>query len=234
MKTVDRLNALSLELKNVDPKTALAHCRKAATLADAISYTAGKAYALNNISSCHLWLANYRESLSNAFAAIKLFESIPDNSAVLPVYNLVGNVYLRLSFYIKALEYYHKTLQLAKLSNNLKMQASALHNIGNVYYAIDDNKNAMRYYTDGYALFRRIKMVKYQGIALMNIGLVHLRYGNPAQSMSCLRRALRINTAVSDRHGQCNCWLHLGYGRPAERRDALLDKRRPVGDGAWG
>lgn len=103
-----------------------------------------------------------------------------------------------------------------------------MQNMGCVYYALKDNKNALHYYTAAYRKFRQLGILKYQGIALMNIGLVHLRYGKPNESLACIRRALRINERVEDRHGQCNCWLNLGdsYFKCGQRAKAMDSWRR--------
>lgn len=206
----DRLNTRSMQLKNLDPVRALSYSRRAFSLAKAAKYLRGKAHGAKNIATCLFWMSNYREALDMAFESLRYFQSLKDDRDIVQVYNLIGNIFLRTSCYVKALEYYRKALAQAQKNRDQVIQASVLQNMGCVYYALQDNKNAMRHYTSAYRKLRQQKMLKYQGIALMNIGLVHLRYGKARESLSCIRRALRINEQVKDLHGQCNCWLNLG------------------------
>lgn len=223
----DRLNARSMQLKNIDPAEAMRCCRRAYSLAKEANYPRGKAHGAKNIATCLFWTSNYRDALDMAHESLRHFKAMKDGGDVVQVYNLIGNVFLRTSCYVKALEYYRQALAQAQENRDQVIQASVMQNMGCVYYALRDNKNAMRYYTAAYRKLRQLGMLKYQGIALMNIGLVHLRYGQARRSLSCIRRALRINERVKDRHGQCGCWLNLGdsYGKLGQSARAMASWR---------
>lgn len=224
----DRLNSRSMQIRNIDPVKALQYCRRAYSLAKASNYDRGKAHGAKNVATCLFWMSDYRNALNMAYESVRLFAALEDGRDVVQVYNLIGNIFLRTSCYVKALEYYRKALALAQQNQDQAIQASAMQNMGCVYYALKDNKNALQYYTAAYRKFRQLGILKYQGIALMNIGLVHLRYGKAKESLACIRRALRINERVEDRHGQCNCWLNLGdsYFKCGQRSRAIDSWRR--------
>lgn len=109
----DRLNARSMQIKNIDPAKALQCCRGAYSLAKAANYARGKAHGAKNVATCLFWMSDYRNALDIAHESVRHFGALEDGGDVVQVYNLIGNVFLRTSCYVKALEYYRKALALA-------------------------------------------------------------------------------------------------------------------------
>lgn len=96
------------------------------------------------------------------------------------------------SAYPDALELHKKALQLAKESNNIKIEISALNNLGVVYRRLDESSLALKYHLDALKLAEKTKDDYSASIALNSIGNIHIILGHNQEAITYFRQCLPI------------------------------------------
>ncbi|RYY07293.1 MAG: tetratricopeptide repeat protein [Sphingobacteriaceae bacterium] len=115
-KTVDSLNVEAFGYRLNNPGRTIKIANKAFFIAQKINYLDGEGEACRIIGIGQYYLSNYEIALDKYLQAISYFEQSSNFKGTGKVYNNIGNLYL-LNDYDKALEYYNKSLILAKKYN---------------------------------------------------------------------------------------------------------------------
>jgi len=139
IKKVDSLNTAAFSYRLNDPGKTIKIANESFSVAQKTNYLDGKAEACRVIGIGQYYLSKYELALDKYLQAISYFEQNNNFKGAGKVYNNIGNLYL-LNDYDKALEYYNKSLALAKKYNPDALAGINL-NIGNIqskkknYYA---------------------------------------------------------------------------------------------------
>jgi class 3 adenylate cyclase/TPR repeat protein len=117
------------------------------------------------------------------------------------VYNILGNVYRKLSDYPKALEYYSKALHINEEIGNKVGIAINLANIGYIYRELSDNPKAIEYYSKSLHINEEIG--RKVGVAnnLGNIGVVYKILSDYHKALEYYGKALVILEEIGDKSG---------------------------------
>ena len=101
-----------------------------------------------------------------------------NNKVISSFFSNIGQQYLLLSKYDKALENFRKSLEIDKKDNNSKTELAKSYNaIGNIYFDLSDHKNALEYFKKSYALIKESKSNERKKLIIdskQNIGLAYL------------------------------------------------------------
>jgi CHAT domain-containing protein len=139
--------------------------------------------------------------------------------------NIIGDVYLDLAEYGKALQAYTDGLSLIKDSRN---QAVSLNRLSQVYVYLGDPNQALSYCVSALQLSRETSESRELARALNNRAEVYYSFGKYQESIEALEQALPLWQA-GDARDKIRTLLNLGYAHFDLRR---LDKARSYYDQA--
>jgi CHAT domain-containing protein/tetratricopeptide (TPR) repeat protein len=176
-----------------------------------------------------LWRTWTRESLLGAIdkfsAARSHWHGTGQVDKEVETLNIIGDVYLDLAEYGKALQSYTDGLSLIKDS---RKQAGSLNRISQVYVYLGDPNQALSYCVSASQLSRETGDSRELARALNNRAEVSYSFGKYQESIDALDQALPVWQA-SDARDKIRTLLNLGYAHFDLRR---LDKARSYYDQA--
>ena len=121
----------------------------------------------------------------------------------------IGSVNFHQHNYEKAVEYYFRSLQIAKEINNKMGIARGLNNIAAVYEAMQDYEKAGTYFKEASEINRDLGNKLWEGINYMNLGTIRLNLKDYDQSFKRFQQALSIFTELQSVILQARCHLNL-------------------------
>lgn len=152
ISSIDSINEQAFGYRLTDPHKTIKIANEAFLLAQKANYLAGEGEACRVIGVGYYYLSRYEAALDKYLQAIVFFELNNDYKGSGKVYNNIGNLYL-LNDYDKALEYYNKSLALAKKYNPDAL-AGVYLNIGIIQFKKKDYNAALEKFKISLNTFR--------------------------------------------------------------------------------
>lgn len=125
-----------------------------------------------------------------ATSMLQISEKINDQSGKADAYNFLGVVEDINAHYIKALEFYEKSLQLAKAAKKTKLIASVSNNIGLLEWKSGNYKEALSTFFSALKSAESIGSDRIQGNISSNIGLVYQDINRSQEALMWQKKAL--------------------------------------------
>jgi len=127
--------------------------------------------------------------------------------------------------YAKAVEYYGKSLEIAKRVGDAKAEANVLGSLGNVYLAWGQYAKAVEFYEKSLEISKRVGDVRGEGQTLGNLGVVYLAWGQYAKAVEFYEKSLEIAKRVGDVKAEVNALNNLGtvYSTQGQYSEALTN-----------
>lgn len=137
----------------------------------------------------------------------------------------IGNNYLSLSNYAQAIDYYQRSLEIARVRKNLIGEGRTLAGLGAAYFYLGNYPRAIDHFEQYLGITRELKKLQQQGlavgdlgldypqgegIALSNLGLAHQALGNYAEAIRYQKLFLENARERKDRPGEGAALLSLG------------------------
>jgi tetratricopeptide (TPR) repeat protein len=154
--TVIRLNKLGYSMRLTDPDQTVIDAGKALIIAQKINYKIGIGESYRILGIGNYYLDQPVKAIDNYLNALNYFQQIKDLQDEGKVYNNIGNLY-RYNDYDMALEFFQRSLIIAKQLSDNHLIASLYLNIGSVYYHKKNFYQALSYYNKSTALFTTLK-----------------------------------------------------------------------------
>ena len=196
---VAALNALSSELIQTEElDEAKAYADRAITLADALGFKKGKAYAYKNKGLAEYYQSNYKEVLEYWTQSLQTFESIQDTLGIANLSSNLGAVYYDQGSLAKALDYYLQSLSFSERLGDPVRITSALLNIGPVYHQMNDYDKALNYYEQVEPYLPTLNNVQLQSAYLWGLGEVYSKKGDHENALKYYNEALVISKDTPD------------------------------------
>ncbi|MEB3295876.1 MAG: tetratricopeptide repeat protein, partial [Synechococcales bacterium] len=166
-------------------------------------------------------------------AAIQTWEYLPKFSfsssfsflrEELPL-ELLGNAYLALNKYGKAIEYYEKSLMIARQKSNFIGEGRSSSGLGSAYFYMGDYTKAIKYYERYLEIVQSLKeklkkgtavgdlgldYPQGEGIALSNLGMAHKALGNYDTAINYYEKSLFSTRERRDLPGEEKMLLDIG------------------------
>ncbi len=199
---VIRLNKQGFDSRMTAPEQTVVYASRALALAQKLNYTEGIGEAYRVMGIGNYYLSQSVKSIDNYLSALNYFTQINDLRSEGKVYNNIGNLY-RDNDYGLSLEFFNKSLVIAKKLSDVRLVASLYINIGNNYYRKKRFYEALNYYDKSNGLFVKLKDTLNQVQCLQNKGVVYsaLRQYNKAEALlleaSKEARQLDMNVSVA-------------------------------------
>jgi len=125
-----------------------------------------------------------------ATSMLQISEKINDQSGKADAYNFLGVAEDINAHYIKALEFYKKSLQIAKLAKKTKLIASVSNNIGLLEWKSGNYKESLSTFFSALRYAESISSDRIQGNISSNIGLVYQDINRPQEALMWQKKAL--------------------------------------------
>ncbi|MEX8546429.1 MAG: tetratricopeptide repeat protein [Mucilaginibacter sp.] len=152
---VDSINKLAYNYRLKDPEQTIKYATTAFNLSKKLNYLNGQGEACRVIGIGQSYLSKYDEALDKYLEAISYFEQNNNLKGIGKVYNNIGNLYSP-NDYNKALEYYNKSLLVAKKFNAKPEIASLYVNIGLIQSKKKKFKSALEKFQISMNLFQQL------------------------------------------------------------------------------
>jgi len=176
-------------MRMTSPEQTLADANKALKMAQDIKYTRGIAESYRVMGIGYYYLDDPVKAIHSYLTAKDYFIQLKDMAGEASVYNNIGNLY-RYTDYDLSLEFFNKTLDIAKKLNNKQLIAGSYNNMGTVYYHKASFYQALNYYNKSTALFTELKDSVNLVQLMENIGVI---YFNLHQYDTAERLLLKAN-----------------------------------------
>jgi len=143
---IDILNALSLEVLDLNPQKSIEYAEQARKLAEQVKYNKGLAESNKNLGIANKNLKSFDNALKFLFTALAIQEGLNDNQNRAETLRHIGDAYRGKQVYTQALSYYIKSVEVfEKLLGNKKGTLTVLNSIANTYLAVSEYKNSMAF-----------------------------------------------------------------------------------------
>ena len=169
---------------------------------------------------------------------MEISHAIGDKSGIASKNGNLGNAYLSLGEYDKAIEYYEKGLEISHAIGDKSGIASKNGNLGNAYLSLGEYDKAIEYYEKGLEISHAIG--DKSGIASKNgnLGNAYLSLGEYDKAIEYCEKGLEISHAIGDKSGIAsnngnlgNAYLSLGeYDKAIEYCKKGLEISHAIGD----
>lgn len=140
-----------------------------------------------------LYQRQYHDAYSDLNQAITLYEQI-DQHMLMRAMGYLGNLYLELGEYTKALSTYEVTLE--KLSDSsiqdIQLQISLLNNIGEVYRHLENFRTALEYYSEALEIHRENNLEYGAVYANLNTAHCYKCLSNPKRAFEYANKAFLL------------------------------------------
>lgn len=141
-----------------------------------------------NIANNLIW-SSTEDALQYAENALALSNSLGWQRGTAYALRQVGNVYYRMSDYLRALDTYHEALKVSEEMENDQLTSSLYNNIANIFSELAQYDQALEYY-EAYAEISEEKAAKV--IGLTNIGILYTDIDQPQKGVDYLTKALEM------------------------------------------
>ncbi len=185
---IDSVNNAAYNARLSNPAKTIQDATTAFELAKKINYINGEAEACRVTGIGQYYLSKYEKALDKYLQAISFYEQNNNEQGIGKVYNNIGNLYLR-NDYDKALQYYQKSLVIAR-NFNVKADIAGLEfNIGTIQMKKKNFLSALKTFQNSMHLFEQLDASIPAIQCLENIGEAYNNLKQYDKAKSTLKEA---------------------------------------------
>jgi CHAT domain-containing protein len=215
-------NQAQLYASQRQPQKALELATQALAIRRALGDRAGEGAVLAEIAAGYSAAGERQQALDYAQQALAAYQAAGASQGIASTLLGIGDLYASIRDG-KAVDYYAKALALARQSNFVRIEASALYKLGLAENALGKNDEALEDDTEALGLFRRLNMPDATGQTLTNLGLVRSQLGENEKALDSYKEALAILHTTGDRDSEALALNDMGmvYQQLGDRTKAL-------------
>lgn len=207
---VDVLIAQAEAKKKINPELAFELAKEAVEYAECIDYKAGLAKSHYIAGVTGRLTSNFKAATSHFNKALDLFSSLNDKKSQSRVLNSLGNVYLSLSDFAQAIEYFDECRYVLESIGDLSFEAVVLSNKGLTYQQQGNLISSLENYLHSLSIYKTVQKPVPHTL-INNIGIVYLEIGNFYVALKYFNSALKI--AEESRHELNESFTLANIGR---------------------
>jgi tetratricopeptide (TPR) repeat protein len=216
-------NETAFQLRVSNPKKALAYSNIGMELSLKSNYKIGLINSFVAKGLIYRHIGDFEKAIVNNLYALRIAELVYDTARMSVCYNNIGGVYLDQKNYIKAIEYFRKSIDIEKKIGNKAQISVRLNNLGAAYEALNKFDKAIEYYNE--ALIIEKSLNNSQGItyAMYGIGAVYIKMGFYTKAKTYLKKALEMAKTNGDVSTMSYCLFEMGnlYKKSKEPETAI-------------
>ncbi|HEX3165899.1 MAG TPA: ATP-binding protein [Chitinophagaceae bacterium] len=176
----------------------------AARSAQEINYPEGEILALSFMSITLGQVGNLSRALEMAFKALQIAKSNNLEGLTSPTLNSIGEIYIVLKDYPKALSYLQKQKQLYDKIEINEGFGYALYDIGNVYEETDQLDSARHYEQQALEFFRKI--YREEPYVYKTLGNIEMKSGDRDKALGYYQKSLQIAIQNNERRASASAY----------------------------
>lgn len=152
----------------------------------------------------------YQEAIALLEKATVIFESQNNLKSKVTTLKELGNCYFSLTERAKAINYYQKSLELARKINDRYGEVNALSRLGYTYYTLDKYDEAIDYLQKSLEIARKIGNLKLEGSILINLGNLFQKLEKYQAAIDYHQQALILFRKLADPQNEGKTCKDLG------------------------
>ena len=196
-----------------------------------------------------LGAAQLKQQRGDAKGALRLYEQslacaprITDakqaKAVEAPAHRGIGDAYVRLDQYERAVEHYTQSLERCKEIGHRENEGIALGNLGAAYFFLGEHERAIKLFKQALVINKEVGYREGESANLGQLGSAYRSLGQYERAIEYTTQALAISEETGDRHGEATALGNLAgaYGSLGQHEHALehhtraLTISREVGD----
>jgi serine phosphatase RsbU (regulator of sigma subunit) len=126
------------------------------------------------------------------------------------ILNLMGSYFQVKGDYVKAIDYYQKSLQLGESKKINEAVLVALGNIGAIYISLNQDKKALEYQLRSLAIAKKINNINKLASIYNNLSLLYTRFHENEKALEYGNKSLEIYKTMDDANGICSAYGNIG------------------------
>lgn len=221
--TVDSLNQLGYNLWIRDPSQSVQLGVEAYSLANALKYDEGAAFAKRVSGVAHWSLGEPKQALFDLFEGLELYNSLDNQEGVSNIKLNMGMVYADIDEDSLALKQFHDAINGFTQLNLDDRVATAYTKLGTLQLENGRLDKAHTNISNALNIHTRIDFKYGMAEAHNRLGRVYLEQGNLEQASYHLRQSLTIGRRIDDKDGMVNNLLQFGRMFSLEKDYELAD-----------
>lgn len=195
---IDAANERAWDSMISDPHAALSDATDTFAAAQSAGYAKGLATAQLNMGWSLYYLARLPEAYDAFLKARRLFEDIRDDRGECMALNALGVYHQSISRLDKAIEYYNKSLAIARAAHIVDRELVAMANIGELCLELGNPKDALAYLMPAYDAMPDAFSLGNRADCLRNIGKAFLQLDNLTLAREFTARSYELTTQSGD------------------------------------
>jgi signal transduction histidine kinase/Flp pilus assembly protein TadD len=195
-----------------------------------------KAYVLNIKGVVYFNKGELKESLGYFEQSLALKKKIGNLEEIAKTQSNIGSIYLKLSYFDKALENYMEVLKVDEMRKDTLSIASNYNNIGLIYIDKKEYGKAVDYFRKCLAFSKSDKLLKAN--CLKNLSTAELKQKNYKEGLNTALSALELYEQLSNSKGIYSCYNSIGvcyqslgeYDKALKYLNKALKSKSELGD----
>jgi len=159
-------------------------------------FTEGLGWLNFSIARLYKQISDYENALKHSQQALHYYQQISeateDSSGIMICYGQLGDIYIQIGDFKKAMEYHQTALQLRRKTGVKSAIADSYRGLGEIYYFQKDYDRAMDYFQKAIGLRRDIKTTLGIATLMKYVGLIYLEQGDTKKARNYLKGALSL------------------------------------------
>ncbi|MGI2258208.1 tetratricopeptide repeat protein [Shewanella sp. GXUN23E] len=196
---------------------ALKQFSAAATLA---SLPLEQAKSSSDTGTAHMAMGNFAEAISSFQASLAIKQTMADDVATAVTLNNLGNVYLKMSEWQAAEQYFRRAAGLYKQANNLSLLAHTQENLARVLIKQNQYDDAQQILNASLSYFEASQDRLAQLRVLIMLADVNLTISKPANASALLAKANQLDIELG--HSAQSVLLRLVSGKLLSQQGLFL------------
>jgi two-component system NtrC family sensor kinase len=231
---------LLYRLGNTD--SSLLYGQQALKSARQINYPRGEILALSFMSITMEQMGNLSKALEMAFKALQIAKTIKSESEA--ALNAVGETYIILKDYPKALSYLQKQKSICEASGNIEALAYANKDIAVVFEEMNQPDSAIYYEQLAIQDFRKTGREEPQ--VYETLGNIKMKSGSPAEALNFYQKGLQISIKNNERRASAEAYNKIAtfyknvnqpdsgiyYARKGFEESQLISQKKTIQEAA--
>ena len=177
--------------------------------AQEINYPTGEIMALSFMSITLGQTGNLPRALEMAFKALQIAKSHNLEGFTSSTLNSIGEIYIVLKDYPKALNYLQRQKKLYDKGEMNEGFGYALYDIGNVYEETNQLDSARYYEQQALEFFRKIN--REEPFVYKTLGNIEMKSGNPTKALSYYQQSLQIAIQNNEHRASASAYNKIAF-----------------------
>ncbi len=162
-----------------------------------------------DIAQAYAYYNKLKESLRFAYEALRVFEEMNNKKGASVALNTIGNAYIDLLEYEKAIADFKIALNIANEMGDRFSAAIYQSNIGNCYFSLGDDKKSLSYFLQSYESSKEMNDDAGMAYSGKYLGAIYLQMNQLDTAQEYYEHAYHIYEKLGDREGRFEAAVSL-------------------------